>query len=121
MFENHLKEKMAKGPVYGMTIYTGSPAVIEAAGQFGLDFVFIDAEHTGFEVGTLKECIMAARLKAISPLVRVSRPDEIQIRKALGRCRNLCARREIPAERSALVEARLRFQCPVRVLLRRRL
>lgn len=83
MFENHLKEKMAKGPVYGMTIYTGSPAVIEAAGQFGLDFVFIDAEHTGFEVGTLKECIMAARLKAISPLVRVSRPDEIQIRKAL--------------------------------------
>ena len=35
MFENHLKEKMAKGPVYGMTIYTGSPAVIEAAGQFG--------------------------------------------------------------------------------------
>ena len=133
MFENYLKEKMAKGLVYGMTIYTGSPAVIEAAGQFGLDFVFIDAEHTGFEVGTLKECIMAARLKAISPLVRVSRPDEIQIRKAWrgrrhypactqsGRCRNLCARREIPAERSALVEARLRFQCPVRVLLRRRL
>ena len=48
MFENHLKEKMAKGPVYGMTIYTGSPAVIEAAGQFGLDFVFIDEEHKGF-------------------------------------------------------------------------
>ena len=31
MFENYLKEKMAKGPVYGMTIYTGSPAVIEVS------------------------------------------------------------------------------------------
>ena len=83
MYENHLKEKMAKGPVYGMTVYSGSPAVIEIAGNFGLDFVFIDAEHTGFEVGTLKECILAARNSGISPLVSVSRTDEIQIRKAL--------------------------------------
>lgn len=83
MFENHLKEKMKKGPVYGMTIYTGSPAVIEAAGHFGLDFVFIDAEHTGFSVTDLKDCILAARNAGISPLVRVTRPDEIEIRKAL--------------------------------------
>jgi 4-hydroxy-2-oxoheptanedioate aldolase len=83
MYENHLKEKMKEGPVYGIAIYSGSPAMVEVAGNFGLDFAFIDAEHTGFEVGSLKECILAARCSGISPLVRVTRPDEIQIRKAL--------------------------------------
>lgn len=83
MFENHLKEKMAKRPVFGMTIYTGSPAVIETLGHYGLDFVFIDGEHSPFAVTDLKDCVMAARNVGISPLVRVTRPDEIEIRKAL--------------------------------------
>ena len=83
MFENRLKEKMKKAPVFGISIYTGSPAIIEAVGGFGLDFVFIDAEHTPFAVTDLRECVLAARRSGISPLVRVSRPDEIEIRKAL--------------------------------------
>lgn len=83
MFENHLKETMKKRPVFGMTVYSGSPAIIEALGHFGFDFVFIDAEHTPMDVTELKECVMAARLTGVSPLVRVTRPDVIEIRKAL--------------------------------------
>lgn len=83
MFENHLKETMKKRPVFGMTVYSGCPAIIEALGHFGFDFAFIDAEHTSMSVTDLKECVMAARLTGVSPLVRVTCPDMIQIRKAL--------------------------------------
>lgn len=81
--KNTLKEKMKTRPVFGMTIYSGSPAVVEALGHIGFDFVFIDAEHSPMEVTDLREIILAARLAGISPLVRVTRPDEIEIRKAL--------------------------------------
>ncbi len=83
MFKNCLKEKMKKRPVFGMTVYSGSTAVIEALGHFGFDFAFIDAEHTPMSVTDLKDCVMAARLTGVSPLVRVTRPDVIEIRKAL--------------------------------------
>lgn len=83
MFKNELKEKMKKGPVFGMTIYSGSPAMVEALGHFGYDFAFIDAEHTPMAVTDLREIILAARIAGVSPLVRVTRPDEIEIRKAL--------------------------------------
>ncbi len=81
---NILKEKMEKGPVFGMTVYNNTPAIIEALGYFGFDFAFIDAEHTPNHVGfDMEKLIMAARLSGVSPLVRVTRPDEIEIRKAL--------------------------------------
>jgi 4-hydroxy-2-oxoheptanedioate aldolase len=83
MFNNTLKEKMKKGPVFGMTIYSGAPAVVEALGHFGYDFAFIDAEHSPMAVTDLRELILAARIAGVSPLVRVTRPDEIEIRKAL--------------------------------------
>ncbi len=83
MFKNVLKEKMKKGPVFGMTIYSGAPAVVEALGHFGYDFAFIDAEHSPMAVTDLREIILAARIAGVSPLVRVTRPDEIEIRKAL--------------------------------------
>jgi 4-hydroxy-2-oxoheptanedioate aldolase len=83
MFNNQLKEKMKAGPVFGMTVYTGSPAIVEALGNYGFDFVFIDAEHTSMSVTDLKELVLAARMVNVSPLVRVTSPDEIEIRKAL--------------------------------------
>lgn len=81
--KNTLKETMKKRPVFGMTVYSGSPAVVEALGHFGFDFAFIDAEHSPFAVTDLREIVLAARLAGVSPLVRVTRPDEIEIRKAL--------------------------------------
>ena len=81
--KNQLKETMNKRPVFGMTIYSGSPSVVEILGNLGFDFAFIDMEHAPLQMEGLKEVILAARLAGISPLVRVSRPDEIQIRKVL--------------------------------------
>jgi len=83
MFTNTLKEKMKKRQVFGMTIYSGSPAIVEALGLIGYDFAFIDAEHCPWEVTSLREVVLAARMCNVSPLVRVTRPDEIEIRKAL--------------------------------------
>lgn len=80
---NLLKEKMKERPVFGMTICSGSPAIIEMLGYMGLDFVFIDSEHNPKAVTDLGEMILAARYVGISPLVRVTKPDEVEIRKAL--------------------------------------
>lgn len=80
---NTLKERMKDRPVFGMTIYSGSASVIEILGNIGFDFVFIDMEHSPLELTELKEIILAARMVGISPLVRVTKPDEIQIRKVL--------------------------------------
>lgn len=79
-----LKEKMKKGPVFGMTVYTGSVAVVEVIGNWGFDFVFLDAEHTPMGVGLeMEKLVMAAKLSGVSPLVRVTGCNEIEIRKAL--------------------------------------
>lgn len=82
MYTNTLKETMKKRPVFGMTIYTGSPAIVESLGNIGYDFAFIDAEHCPWEVTALREVVLAARQANISPLVRVTKPNEIEIRKA---------------------------------------
>lgn len=83
MLQNRLKKIMEGRPVFGMTIYSGSPAIVEILGNLGFDFAFIDMEHAPLQLEGLKEVILAARLAGISPLVRVSWPDEIQIRKVL--------------------------------------
>lgn len=83
MMKNHLKEKMKQRPVFGMTICSGSPAIIEMLGYGGLDFAFIDTEHNSNGVGDCRELILAARMGGVSPLVRVTKPDEVEIRKAL--------------------------------------
>lgn len=82
-FKNTLKEKMKQRPVFGMTICSGSPAIIEMLGYGGLDFAFIDTEHNSNGVGDCRELILAARLGGVAPLVRVGKPDEVEIRKAL--------------------------------------
>lgn len=83
VFENSLKEKMKQRPVFGMTIYSNGPQFVEMLGYAGFDFAFIDAEHCPWEVTALREVILAARISGVSPLVRVTEPNMIEIRKAL--------------------------------------
>ena len=80
---NKLKEKMKRRTVFGMTVCSGSPAVIEMMAMCGLDFAFIDTEHNPRMVGDCTELVLAARAYGISPLLRVTKPDEVEIRKAL--------------------------------------
>jgi 4-hydroxy-2-oxoheptanedioate aldolase len=84
IISNALKEKLGKRPVFGMTVYSGSIAIIQSLGFWGFDFAFIDGEHTAMGIDqNMEKLVMAAQLSGISPLVRVSRVDEVEIRKAL--------------------------------------
>ena len=79
-----LKEKMKKGPVFGMTCFTGSMSVIESIALSGLDFIYLDLEHTNWMLdGDFEKQIMAAKLHDIGILVRMADADEVAIRKVL--------------------------------------
>ncbi|MGR3995135.1 MULTISPECIES: HpcH/HpaI aldolase family protein [Pseudomonas] len=79
-----LTARMARGTTFGMNIYSTACMAIEVAGNWGLDFVFIDAEHTALGVDRdMEKLLLAARCAAIPSLVRVRGTLEWDIRKAL--------------------------------------
>jgi 4-hydroxy-2-oxoheptanedioate aldolase len=79
-----LKERMKKGPVFGFAIFTGALCVIEAVGNWGYDFVYLDVEHTSWGVGPdIERQIMAARLAGVPAVIRLTGGNEVDIRKAL--------------------------------------
>ena len=80
-----LADKMRRGePTFGATFYTGTTTAIEAAGNWGIDFAFIDAEHTPVNIDThMEKLILAALLAGVAPLVRVRGTNEWDIRKSL--------------------------------------
>jgi 4-hydroxy-2-oxoheptanedioate aldolase len=77
-----LKEKMKKGPVFGVAIFTGAACAVEAVGNWGYDFVFLDLEHTPLDADVgMEKLIMAALRTGVSPLVRTANQDEAVLRK----------------------------------------
>lgn len=79
-----LKEKMAVRPVFGMACFTGATCVIETIAMSGLDFIYLDLEHTNYTLSEdFEKQIMAAKLHDIAVLVRVADDDEVTIRKVL--------------------------------------
>ena len=70
----------------GIFAVTASPAMVEAIGYSGLDFVIIDCEHAALSsYGTeLEECVRAACAADITPLVRVTENEKGMILKALN-------------------------------------
>lgn len=80
--KNTLKEKLKKGPVFGIQIMSGSPAAVEVLAMNHYDYALLDAEHTPVDVTDLREMVLAARLRGISPIVRVTGPNAVEIRKA---------------------------------------
>lgn len=80
----NLKEKMATRPVFGMACFTGVTCIIENIALSGLDFIYLDLEHTNWMLdGDFEKQIMAAKLHDISVLVRMADDDEVAIRKVL--------------------------------------
>ena len=83
MGKQSLKQKMEERPVFGMTVYSGSVAVVEALGNWGFDFSFLDAEHSPMNIGPeMEKLVMAAKLSGVSPLVRITHCDDVEIRKS---------------------------------------
>lgn len=80
----NLKQTMKLRPVFGMACFTGTTCVIENIAQSGLDFIYLDLEHTNYTLGEdFEKQIMAARLHDIAVLVRMADDDEVAIRKVL--------------------------------------
>ncbi|MDD3370155.1 MAG: aldolase/citrate lyase family protein [Lachnospiraceae bacterium] len=79
-----LKEKMKKGPVFGMACFTGTTCIVENIALSGLDFIYLDLEHTNYMLDeAFEKQIMAAKLHDISVLVRMADDNEVAIRKVL--------------------------------------
>lgn len=79
-----LKEKMRKGPVFGITCYTGTASVVECIGGWGYDFVYLDLEHSTIDgLCNMERLILAARHAGVSPLVRVAGIHDSEIRQVL--------------------------------------
>jgi len=82
--KSRLKEKLEKGcPVIGSFVKITDPAVVEIMGRAGFDFAIIDMEHGPITVETAQNSVRAAELAGISPIIRVSRNDPVDILRCL--------------------------------------
>ena len=78
MRPNRLRQSIAAGrPVIGPILQEipDSPDLVEFFGSAGFDFVVIDGEHGGVDVGTARNLARAAEAAGITPLARVPSVD----------------------------------------------
>lgn len=84
MKKNKLKEKIEKNQlVFGMFASIPHPIMVELIGHAEFDFVIIDYEHASTNMETIEDMVRAAELVGITPLVRISKVDRIEILKVL--------------------------------------
>ena len=65
------RAKLGDGPVLGPFSKTEDPAMVEAMGYAGFDFLVLDLEHGPNTVLSLQNLVRAAQLSGILPIVRV--------------------------------------------------
>jgi 4-hydroxy-2-oxoheptanedioate aldolase len=81
---NRLKAMLARGEnAVGTFVKTTDPAVVEALGLAGLDFVVLDNEHAALNPETLTNLLRVAELGDMTPIVRVRAKDAGEILHAL--------------------------------------
>lgn len=85
MRENIIRKKLAEGKtLMGMGVFTGSPVIVEMMGYSGLDFIFLETEHTPMPIATeLRNLIAIANSAGLGVICRVKYNDEVMIRQAL--------------------------------------
>jgi 2-dehydro-3-deoxyglucarate aldolase len=85
--ENGLKRAIENGEtVFGAAAATFSPTVIETMGYLGLDYVWLDFEHSGpspYDATVFEELTRAAEVADIELLVRLPKPEPPLVRKVL--------------------------------------
>jgi 2-keto-3-deoxy-L-rhamnonate aldolase RhmA len=78
--ENPLKTQLKQGkPVVGVVISTNSVEVAAQAASFGFDFLWLEMEHTGMTLETLRNIVLATRGL---PAVPIARPPVNEIWQA---------------------------------------
>jgi 2-keto-3-deoxy-L-rhamnonate aldolase RhmA len=74
MRRNRTKDRLAEGAtVFGSSVqFFRSPELPRLFAAGGLDYLFIDTEHTGFDLETVQDMILTSMQSGITPIVRVS-------------------------------------------------
>jgi 4-hydroxy-2-oxoheptanedioate aldolase len=103
-FLDHLKKGKR---LYGTAVLSPSPLWPLAVRKAGVDFVFIDTEHTPFDRTVLAQMCLAYKGCGLPPLVRIPSPDPHEARKVLdgGACGVLAPYIESPEQVRNLVGA----------------
>ena len=93
--------------LYGTAVLSSSPLWPLAVKKTGVDFVFIDTEHTPFDRTILAHMCVAYRGLGLAPLVRIGSPDPHEARRVLdgGASGILAPYIESPEQVRALVGA----------------
>ena len=68
---------------FGLYSDTLDPVFVEIMGREGVEFVILDTEHNGYGIQACRECILAAEVAGITPLIRVFDNSPRLINKAL--------------------------------------
>ena len=78
------KKLQSKGILWGATLTrVAAPPIVELYGMLGLDFVWIDMEHSDFDFHDLSALALAARSVGLSAVARISNSDPKLILKSL--------------------------------------
>jgi len=84
MYNKTLKSKLANGELtIGSWVTIGHPSVIEVLSNAGFDWLTIDMEHTAIDYSTAQLLITTIQSKGISALVRVSKNEEVVIKRVM--------------------------------------
>jgi 2-keto-3-deoxy-L-rhamnonate aldolase RhmA len=84
MQRGRLKKLLQSGKVaVGTFMFLRDPAMIDIAGEAGLDFVVIDCEHSAKTIESIEDMVRAAEAASISSVVRVADVHESTITRVL--------------------------------------
>ena len=85
--QNGLRRAIENGEtVFGASAATFSPTVVETLGTIGLDFVWLDFEHSGpspYDSTIFEELTRAAEVADIELMVRLPKPEPPLVRKVI--------------------------------------
>ena len=74
-------DRLKKGKrLYGTAVFSPSPLWPSAVKRAGVDFVFIDTEHTPFDRTVLAQMCLAYKGCGLPALVRIASPDPHEAR-----------------------------------------
>jgi 2-dehydro-3-deoxyglucarate aldolase len=81
---DNLKARIARRELtIGSWLNLGNPAVAEIMADAGFDWLVVDLEHTTTSLREAESLIRVVDLKGVTPLVRVSANDPVQIKRVL--------------------------------------
>lgn len=70
-------------PAIGSWLMSASPAVAEAMGHCGFDFIVVDMEHSPLHIANTIELLRALAGTAAEPLVRIASNDQVRVKQVL--------------------------------------